>query len=70
MIKIKKYGSGKYPRRIPKDAVQVTALHYLKEALLKEHYEICQDVIAIAKEFGAKDGDVRDLLEDPRRSPT
>ena len=52
------------------EPVKLTALIYLKQALLKEHYEICADLIAIAKEFGAKDFEIRNLLEDPRRTPT
>lgn len=50
--------------------VKLTALWYLKEALVKEDYEICSDLIAIAKEFGANDFEIYALLEDPRRNPT
>ncbi len=50
--------------------VKLTALIYLKQALLKEEYESCADLISIAKEFGAKDSEVQNLLEDPRRTPT
>ena len=49
--------------------LKLTALIYLKEALLKQNYEICREVITLAKEFGASDDEVRDLLEDPRRTP-
>ncbi len=49
--------------------VKLTALLYLKEALLREKYEACSDIIAVAKEFGAENYEVQDLLEDPRRSP-
>ncbi len=57
-------------RRIVKHPVKLTALLYLKEALLRENYEVCPEVIAIAKEFGAADFEIQDLLEDPRRVPT
>jgi hypothetical protein len=57
-------------RRAAGHPVKLTALLYLKEALLRENYEICADVIATAKEFGAADFEVRDLLEDPRRAPS
>ena len=57
-------------RRVARHPVKLTALLYLKEALLKENYEICAEVIAAAKEFGAADFEIRDLLEDPRRVPT
>jgi hypothetical protein len=52
-----------------KHPVKLTALLYLKEALLKQKYEICQDIIAIAREFGAVDFEIQDLLEDQRRTP-
>ena len=55
-------GSVKHP-------VKLTALLYLKEALLKERYEICAEVIALAQEFGATNSEVQGLLEDPRRTP-
>ncbi|MCM8775635.1 MAG: hypothetical protein NC930_04705 [Candidatus Omnitrophica bacterium] len=56
-------------RRISKNAVKLTALLYLREALLKEKYEECADLIAIAKEFGAGEFEIRYLLEDFRRIP-
>ena len=31
--------------------VKTTALLYLKQALMKEQYELCSDFIAIAREF-------------------
>ena len=49
--------------------VKLTALLYLKQALMEERYEICSDLIAIAKEFGASVIEIRNLLEDPRRKP-
>lgn len=48
--------------------VKLTALVYLKEALQTEHYEVCADMISTAKEFGATDREVYNLLEDSRRS--
>ena len=50
--------------------VRLTSLLFLKEALLEENYEMCADLIAIAKEFGAKDFEIQNLLEDARRTPT
>jgi hypothetical protein len=49
--------------------VKLTALIYLREALIEERYEECAEIIAIAKEFGALDAEIRILLEDPRRHP-
>lgn len=50
-----------------KHPVRLTALIYLKEALLAERYEECKELVDIAKEFGAKEMDLRILLEDARR---
>ena len=55
--------------RSNRDPVRLTALLYLKEALLQERYEECREIIAIAYEFGAKENEVQALLEDPRRNP-
>lgn len=56
--------------QIYKHPVKLTALLYLKEALFKEQYELCSDLISIAREFGAASFEIQDLLEDPRRSPS
>ena len=56
-------------RRRSRDPVKLTALIYLREALIAERYEECFEIIAIAKEFGAFDEEIRALLEDPRRHP-
>jgi len=42
----------------------------LKEALIKEEYEVCRGIIAVARELGATNAEVRYLLEDPRREPS
>ncbi|MBF0253622.1 MAG: hypothetical protein HQL11_00625 [Candidatus Omnitrophica bacterium] len=47
-----------------------TALLHLKSALVQERYEECAGIIAAAREFGATERDIRDLLEDPRREVT
>ena len=57
-------------RRRSRDPVKLTALIYLREALLEARYESCAEIIAIAKEFGASDAEIRLLLEDPRRHPS
>ena len=51
------------------DPVKLTALLYLREALLKEQYEKCREIIEVAKEAGATDREVQLLLEDPKRTP-
>lgn len=56
-------------RKTTRDPVKLTALLYLKEALQKEQYEICAELIWLARDLGAADFEVRDLLEDPRRKP-
>ena len=53
--------------RINRHPVKVTAMLYLKEALLAELYEECAEYIAIALEFGADPLEIRNLLEVPRR---
>ena len=55
--------------RVRKDPVKLTALLYLREALRRERYEDCAQFVAVAKEFGAKEREIEELLEDPRRSP-
>ena len=50
--------------------LKLTALLYLKEAVRREQYEKCAEIVALAKEFGAAEFEIQDLLEDPRRSPS
>ncbi len=52
-----------------KHPLKLTALLYLKEALLAEQYEDCREIVATALEFGALALEVQYLLEDPRRIP-
>ncbi len=59
---------GGYPK-IKRDPIKLTALLYLREALLSEKYEDCSDFITIAREFGAKDFEIINLLEAPNRMP-
>ena len=68
MIKTMPNAGGRRTRRT-RHPVKLTALLYLKEALVREQYEKCADLITVAKEFGAQPFEVQDLLEDPRRSP-
>jgi len=68
MSKIMKRGLHELQTQLGKNPLKLTALLYLKEALLKEQYEVCRDVIATAREFGATAAEIRNLLEDPRRS--
>ena len=55
--------------RINKNPIKTSALFTLREVLLKEKYEECAEVIAIAYEFGANEMEVQNILEDPRRLP-
>lgn len=70
MIKTMPNAGGRRRLRRSFHPVKLTALLYLKEALIREQYEKCPDLIAVAKEFGALPYEVQDLLEDPRRSPS
>lgn len=56
-------------RRRGDDPVKLTALLYLQEALREERYEDCAPMIAVAREFGASEAEIRNLLEDSRRTP-
>lgn len=56
-------------RRTSHHPVKLTALTYLREALLEERFEECALAIRIAKEFGAQDFEIQNLVEDPRRKP-
>ncbi len=69
MIRTMPNGSGRRTRR-SHHPVKLTALLYLKEALIREQYEKCAEIVAAAKEFGAQAFEIQDLLEDPRRSPS
>ena len=65
-----KSNAGGFPRQgSRKEPLRLTALYYLKEALLQERYENCAEIIAQAQEFGATASDINGLLEDPRRNP-
>ena len=55
--------------RVKRNPVKLTALLYLRGALQAEQYEECAQFIRVAKEFGAQDREVVELLEDPRRMP-
>ena len=59
-------GKAVNPKKHP---LKLTALLYLKEALLAEKYEDCREMVATALEFGALPLEVQYLLEDPRRIP-
>ena len=50
--------------------LKLTALLYLKDALIREQYEKCAEIVAFAQEFGAAAFEIQELLEDPRRSPS
>ena len=54
---------------VKKDPVKLTALLYLREALLAERYAECPLFIRVAKQFGAVNREIEELLEDARRMP-
>ena len=66
---IKTMPSGRRTRK-SRHPLKLTALWYLKEALIREQYEKCAEIVALAQEFGAAPFEIQDLLEDPRRSPS
>lgn len=56
--------------KIQRHPVKLTALLYLKEALIAEQYESCSGFIRIAREFGANAQEIQSILEDSRRVPS
>ena len=54
---------------VKKDPVKLTALLYLRESLISQRYEQSAQFIAVAKEFGAKEREIEELLKDSRRMP-
>ena len=54
---------------VKKDPVKLTALLYLRESILAQRYEESAQFVRVAKEFGAIDWEIEELLEDPRRMP-
>jgi len=54
---------------VKKHPVKLTALLYLREALLRQRYERCPELIRVAREWGAQDREIEELLEDARRMP-
>ena len=41
---------------------KVTALLYLKEALLAQEYESCKELVEIAKKFGVQQGEIDEAI--------
>lgn len=56
--------------RVARHPLRLTALLYLWEALRDERYEDCREILEVAREFGAGDNEIRNLLEDRRRVPS
>jgi len=54
-------------RWVRQDPVKLTALLYLREALLKEKYEDCAVLVTEAKQLGADAYEIQDILENPQR---
>ena len=69
MLKIMPNAGNRRTRK-SRHPLKLTALLYLKEALVREQYEKCAEIVALAQEFGAAAFEIQDLLEDPRRSPS
>jgi hypothetical protein len=44
--------------------LKVTALLYLKEAIIAQEYESCRELIDIAKNLGAVPGDISAVIKD------
>ena len=46
----------------PDQILKVTALLYLKEALLGQEYETCAELVEIGKKFGASQGEINGII--------
>ena len=44
------------------EILKVTALLYLKEALFREEYEGCQELVDSARKFGAQQGEINEVI--------
>ena len=44
------------------ELLKVTALFYLKDALVKEEYETCKELLELAKKFGAGQSEIKEVL--------
>ncbi len=42
--------------------LKVTALLYFKEALIAQEYEVCQELITTARQFGASQGEISTVI--------
>ena len=56
-------------RRVKRSPQKRNALFKFRHALQLEKYEACADLIQTARDLGAQDFEIQDLLEDPRRIP-
>lgn len=68
MDKIQLFKNIKKNRFQDREALKVTALDYLKDALVNEEYEQCSELIRLAKEFKASADEVRAVLFDYTRA--
>ena len=48
----------------PDQILKVTALLYLKEALVAQQYEACQELVDTAKKLGVAPGDISAVIAD------
>jgi len=49
------------------EVLKVTTLLYFKEALLRERYEDCAELIRIAKGFGAEQSEISGVIAESNR---
>ncbi len=47
---------------ISDEILKVTALLYFKEALVNQAYESCQELVDLAKGFGASKGEIKQVI--------
>ena len=61
------FNKEKEKKKTGDQALQVTALIYLKEALVNERYEECAELVRAAKRFGATQGEIKQTIVEGAR---
>jgi hypothetical protein len=49
----------------PPEVIKLIALIKLRKAILEERYEECSEFIALARKWGAKSSEIKNLLKNP-----
>ena len=58
------FNNGNTQQTNPDEVLKVTSLIYFKDALIKEQYENCRELIQTAKKFGAQQSEIRQIINE------